>query len=69
MNQHKIDYIDLRIIFADHYVSMEPVGSEKFNKEYLEEMAAELSPSGTAREHAATLRSLHNDGTWGIKRI
>lgn len=68
-NQSKIDYINMHIIFSDHIITMESHGTDAFNAEELEEIAAFLSVDGDIREHAAQLRSINNDGTWGARRI
>ena len=59
-----------KIVYADHVVVLTPQKewSPTFCTEYVQEMADTLAPEGTARQHAASLRNMHNDGSWGIKK-
>ena len=57
-----------KIIFPTHAVVCDPSCA---SPEYMQLMAEELEDATehTPREHAAILRYVNNDGTWGIKKL
>ena len=67
MNANRI--IDNKIVMQGFAVvlNVQPSWDRSFINEYLVEMASEFKGTETKREAAAILRSLNNDGSWGIK--
>ena len=64
-----------RIVFADHAVVLLTAAQHgEYAAEYVQSMASEFEPNSTIRESARresarVLRSLNNDGSWGIERL
>lgn len=56
------------IIYSDHKVVLDPALHATM-PEYIEEMASDLDPNGSARTHARELRDMNNDGSWTIEKI
>lgn len=54
------------IFYRDHVVVCDP---SVYSEEYMTDMIDELTPDGDKRTHAAELRAMNNDGSWGIKKF